>query len=150
MFGRSKHGFTATTVLRIGAIVAGAAGIVNPKPLYSQGLSVFFLLINELARRLAALWERQGWAVRARPLRIDLSRFTVSTLVPLDTDAFEAALAQWTRQWLAATGERVAIAVDGKALRGIHTARRAAGGGLCPWRRPGSGAKGGSGQVRGS
>ena len=38
----------------------------------------------------------------------------------LDTAAFEAALAQWTQQWLAATGERLTIAVDGKALRGIH------------------------------
>ena len=38
----------------------------------------------------------------------------------LDTVAFEAALAQWTQQWLATTGEPAPIAVDGKALRGIH------------------------------
>ena len=38
----------------------------------------------------------------------------------LDTAAFEAALAQWTQQWRAATGERLTIAVAGKALRGIH------------------------------
>ena len=38
----------------------------------------------------------------------------------LDTDAFEGALAQWTQQWLATGGEAVVIAVDGKALRGIH------------------------------
>ena len=37
-----------------------------------------------------------------------------------DTDAFAAAVAQWTQQWLAATGEKVSIAVAGKALRGIH------------------------------
>ena len=40
----------------------------------------------------------------------------------LDSDAFEAALAQWTRQWLAASGEGVVIAADGKARRGIHGA----------------------------
>ena len=38
----------------------------------------------------------------------------------LDADAFEGALAQWTQQWLAASGEAVVIAVDGKALRGLH------------------------------
>ncbi|MCH7786876.1 MAG: transposase family protein [Chloroflexi bacterium] len=35
----------------------------------------------------------------------------------LDADAFEAAVAQWSQRYL---GSKEAIAVDGKALRGIH------------------------------
>ncbi len=39
----------------------------------------------------------------------------------LDVAAFEQAVARWSRQYLARdAGGRVAIAVDGKALRGIH------------------------------
>ena len=39
----------------------------------------------------------------------------------LDVAAFEEAVAQWSRQYLEPdAGGRVAIAVDGKALRGIH------------------------------
>ena len=79
------------------------------------------------ARSLYAICQ---WGRQQDPDAVSALGFTrpttpaVSTLhavfCQLDTDAFEAALAQWTRQWLAATGERVAIAVDGKALRGIH------------------------------
>ena len=79
------------------------------------------------ARRLYAVcqWGRQqdrdavaamGFTRAATP--------AVSTLhevfCRLDTAAFEAAMAQWTQQWLATTGEQLVIAVDGKALRGIH------------------------------
>ena len=79
------------------------------------------------ARSLYAVYQ---WGRQQEPADIAAMGFTrsatpaVGTLhavfCRLDVDAFEAALAQWTRQWLASTGERLTIAVDGKALRGIH------------------------------
>lgn len=79
------------------------------------------------ARSLYAICQ---WGRQQDPAAVSAMGFTrkatpaVSTLhdvfCRLDAGAFEAAIAQWTQEWLSPTGEKVAIAVDGKALRGIH------------------------------
>lgn len=79
------------------------------------------------ARSIYAVYQ---WGRQQEPEAISAMGFTrsatpaVGTLhyvfCRLDVGAFEGALAQWTQQWLAASGERLTIAVDGKALRGIH------------------------------
>lgn len=76
------------------------------------------------ARSLYAIWqwgrEQDAEAVQAMGFTREQTP-TVSTLHDvfkrLDVDAFEKAVAAWTQSFL---GSGEAIAVDGKALRGLH------------------------------
>ena len=106
-----------------------------PDPRSAQGKrhplpAILTLAVCAMLAGARSLYAICQWGRQQDPDAVSALGFTrpltpaVSTLhavfCRLDTDAFAAAIAQWTQQWLSATGERVVIAVDGKALRGIH------------------------------
>ena len=106
-----------------------------PDPRSAQGKrhplpAILTLAVCAMLAGARSLYAICQWGRQQDPDAVSALGFTrpltpaVSTLhavfCRLDTDAFAAAIAQWTQQWLSATGARVVIAVDGKALRGIH------------------------------
>ena len=89
------------------------------RPVWLVGLAAAMVLAVVANVIVARHYKRWDWT---KSKRYSLTTATVSTLHEvfklLDVAAFEAALARWAQAALAPSSQ--AIALDGKALRGIH------------------------------